>query len=54
MAKRKNGQEGAVPREAESKTLFHFPPKDYVGGMKGKKGRKNAKICGFYFLFYFF
>lgn len=30
MAKGKNGQEGAVPGEAESKTLFHFPPKDYI------------------------
>ena len=47
MAKRKNGQGGAVPRETESKTLFHFPPNDYVRRMKGKRGRRNAKICSF-------
>lgn len=45
MAKRKNGQEDAVPREVESKTLFHFPPKYLVKRMKGKKRRK--KICSF-------
>lgn len=46
MAKRKNGQEDAVLKEVESKTLFHFPPTYLVKRMKEKK-RKNTKICSF-------